>query len=127
MTKVHFWIQTRDKHISRRHNMHRHWGFQCKHEKALGHICTVATAMAIQNDGFIKAQTSPDRKTENCYFIDFRDCVSMLKGLSSLWKHIKGLGPQTRYNPATITNTAAVAITITMTIAVAVARLIFDF
>ena len=78
------------------HNMHTHWGFKCKHEKALGHICTVATAMAIQNDGFIKAQTSPDRKTEKCYFIDFRDYISILKGLSSLWKHIKGLGPQTR-------------------------------
>ena len=79
------------------HNMHRHWGLASEHEKVLGHFCAVSTAMAIQKDGFIKAQASPDRKTKRCYFIDFRDYISIVKGLSSLWKHIKELGPHTRY------------------------------
>ena len=73
----------------------RHWGNKTKHLRRYGHICTVSTAIKIQRSKVIKAQKARNSKgvvgvkgKERCFFIDFRDCVSIIKGLESLQKHL---------------------------------------
>jgi hypothetical protein len=63
----------------------------------LGHICTVETAKKIQSSGVIKAQKSKDRRSVACFFFDFKDFVSILKGFRSLWKHIATESAQARW------------------------------
>lgn len=73
------------------------WGRSSKTKLRLGHICSVETAKRIQADGLILAQNPRDAEdnvtqagSPRCFFVDFNDCVSILKGIESLWKHIKG-------------------------------------
>jgi hypothetical protein len=63
----------------------------------------VKTAKQIQADGKILAQRGlvnshgNVRATKCCFFVDFRDMVSILKGIRSLWKHIKKEPAQVRW------------------------------
>jgi hypothetical protein len=45
----------------------------------------------------IKAQKSKDRRSVACFFFDFKDFVSILKGFRSLWKHIATESAQARW------------------------------
>ena len=70
----------------------------------LGHICSVETAQKIHADGIIKAQVSTHplehgraRAGPACYFFYCKDFVSILKGMNSLWKHVKKEKPQVRW------------------------------
>ena len=73
----------------------KEWGQQ--DGRRCGHFCSVNTAKLTQTSQCIKAQ-KPRKKekdepgdvgTPRAFYGDLSDCVSMIKGLHSLWRHMK--------------------------------------
>ena len=63
----------------------------------IGHICTAKTARLIAESGHVKAQSGKTHRTVACFFVDFRCLTSILKGIRSLWKHLKREGDNARW------------------------------